>query len=114
HVHREERIEAGVALRADPAKTEVKFTTSGDVVTVAVTPRDRFGNYFGPGYASAGRARVRSGGKLRSETPTDTNQVGTYVFTIGGVPAGTKPDVVIAVDRVLILSREAAKDLLHK
>ena len=102
HVHREERLEENLKLRADPKRTDIKTTRTGDVVTVSVTPRDRLGNYFGPGYAPVVRARVRGGGKLRSETPADANQIGTYAFTIGGVPAGTPPDVVIAVDGVIV------------
>src|SRR5262249_37340648 len=102
HVRREERIEQELKLRADRSRTDVKFAAAGDVVTVTVTPRDRFGNFFGPGYAPVVRARVRSGGKLRSDMPTDVDQIGTYAFTIGGVPPGTKPDVAIAVDGVLV------------
>jgi hypothetical protein len=101
HVHREERIEENVKLRADPAATEVKTARNGDVVTVSVTPRDRFGNFLGPGYASVVRARVR-GGKLRSETPRDVRQIGTYEFTIGGVASGTTPDVAVSVDGVVV------------
>ena len=101
-VHREERLEEDLKLRADPKRTEVKTAASGDVVTISVTPRDRFGNYFGPGYASQIRARVRSGGKLRSETPVDKDQIGTYVFTIGGVRPGAMPDVMITVDGVAV------------
>src|SRR5206468_647054 len=67
HVHREERLEENLKLRADPKRTGIKTTRTGDVVTFSVTPRDRFGNYFGPGYVSVVRARVRGGGKLRSE-----------------------------------------------
>ena len=107
HVVREERIEENVKLKADPSKTEVKTAadTTNGTFTITVTPRDRFGNYLGPGYASVVRARVFAGGKLRTEVPVDSNQIGTYVFTIGGVPAGTTPEVEIAVDGVVVFGQ---------
>src|SRR5437763_119151 len=45
HVHREERIEESVKLRADRGKTEIKTTTDASgITTLTVTPRDQFGN----------------------------------------------------------------------
>ena len=105
HVHREERIEEALKVRADPSKTEVKITapTNGTSL-VNVTPRDSYGNYLGPGYARVIRASVR-GGKLRTEVPVDRDQIGTYVFTVADVPPGTTPTVQISVDGVLIGGR---------
>ena len=106
HVHREERLEEGVKLRADRGKTEVKTATDASgITTLTVTPRDRFGNYFGPGYGSVVRARVRSGGKLRSEVPQDRSQIGAYSFTISGAP-GVKPQVDVVVDGVFVSGGE--------
>jgi len=105
HVMREERLEEDVKPRADSAATGITLT--GDAFgtwTLTVTPRDRFGNYFGPGYASLVQARVRSGGRLRSETPADQDQLGTYMFTIAGSP-GVTPVVDVIVDGVLVSSR---------
>jgi hypothetical protein len=103
HVHREERLEENLELRADPGKTEINLTTDKrGITTLAVTPRDRFGNYFGPGYAPLVKARVRSGGKLRNEVPDDKGQIGTYSFTIAGSP-GVKPVVEVVVDGVVVL-----------
>jgi hypothetical protein len=103
HVHREERLEETLKLRADRGKTEIKTTTDASgITTLTVTPRDRFGNYFGPGYAPVVRARVRSGGKLRSEVPTDRDQIGDYSFTIAGTP-GVTPQVDVEVDGVFVL-----------
>ena len=106
HVHREERIEESVKLRADRGKTEIKTTTDASgITTLTVTPRDQFGNYFGPGYAPVVRARVRSGGKLRSDVPADRDQIGAYSFTIAGAP-GVAPQVDVAVDGVFVLGED--------
>jgi hypothetical protein len=102
HVVRQERLEEDVKPQADSAATAISLT--GDAFgtwTLQVTPRDRFGNYFGPGYASLVDAHVRSGGRLRSATPTDQTQQGTYTFTIAGSP-GITPVVDVIVDGVLI------------
>jgi hypothetical protein len=101
HTHREEHLEQYVKAKADPAKTEVKTTrTDPRIVSIAVTPRDRFGNFIGPG--ATVKLKLKSAGKLASDTPVDRGQIGTYVFTITGVPAGKTPDVEITVDGVRV------------
>jgi von Willebrand factor type A domain len=103
HVHREERLEQLVTVKADPGKSEVTTTRDpGGLVQIAVTPRDRFGNYLGPGYASVVKATVAGPGKLRSDVPVDRNQTGTYVFTLADVPAEQTPKVGIVVDGVVL------------
>jgi hypothetical protein len=105
HVVREERLEEDVKPRADSAATAI--TMIGDasgIWTLTVTPRDRFGNYFGPGYAPLVKAVVRSGGRLRSATPGDIDQLGTYTFTIAGT-VGVTPVVDVTVDGVLVSGR---------
>jgi hypothetical protein len=102
HVVREERLEGDAKPRADSAATAITLTgDASGLWTLTVTPRDRFGNYFGPGPASLVQARVRSGGRLRSATPSDPEQLGTYVFTISGTP-GITPVVDVYVDGVLV------------
>jgi hypothetical protein len=102
HVVREERLEEDVKPRADSGATAVTLTgDASGVWTLTVTPRDHFGNYFGPGYASLVKAVVRSGGRLRSAAPSDAEQLGTYIFTISGTP-GIAPVVDIYVDGVLL------------
>jgi hypothetical protein len=103
HVHREERVEQFVAVKADPAKTEIRMTRSADgkSVEIAVTPRDQFGNALGPGYESKVTARLISkSGKLTG--PTDTRVNGTYVFTIADVPRDEQPNAEISVDGVVV------------
>jgi hypothetical protein len=105
HVQREERLEEDVKPRADSSATPI--TLSGDasgIWTLTVTPRDRYGNYFGPGYAPLVKAVVRSGGRLRSAIPADQDQLGTYVFTIAGSP-GVTPVVDVTVDGVPVGGR---------
>jgi hypothetical protein len=99
-LRREERLETDVKVRPDPAATQI--VTSGNVqgvVTVSVTPRDRFRNFLGPGYAPVIRAKLIGNGRL-DPTPVDREQTGTYVFTIRGVPAGETPRLEISVDGV--------------
>jgi von Willebrand factor type A domain len=101
HVHRVERLEAFVKIKPDPAKTDVKVTRPDPrTVVFAVTPRDQFGNYLGPGYASLVKARLNSTGRIAG--PTEPDQNGTYVFTVFEVPAGETPNVEIVVDGVVV------------
>jgi len=102
HIHRVERIESFVKVKADPEKTEVKITHPDlRTVLVSVTPRDQYGNYLGPGYASIVKARLgKETGKISG--PVDASQTGTYVFTILGVPADQTPDVTVTVDGVVV------------
>jgi hypothetical protein len=105
HVVREERLEEDVKPLADAGKTSITMTTDASgVTTLTVTPRDSFGNYFGPGYAPLVQAKVRSGGRLRNSVPDDPGQFGTYSFTIAGTP-GVTPVVDVFVDGVLVSSR---------
>ena len=101
HTRRVERIEQLVKLKVDAGRTDV-VTTHPDSRTfrIAVTPRDKSGNFRGPGYASVVKAKLNGAGKLSG--PADPNQTGTYVFTVTGVPAGTTPDLEITVDGVIL------------
>src|SRR5205814_9086052 len=85
HTRRAERVETLVHVKPDPAKTDVTVTrVDTRTVTIAVTPRDRSGNYLGPGYASLLQAKLGSEGRLAG--PVDRDQTGTYVFTAAGLP----------------------------
>lgn len=98
HVRREERVEIQVKLR--PTTVTVISTPEGEGrVNVAVTPRDRFGNYLGPGYESRVKATLTSRGTITS-TPVDRDQTGTYVFTVSDVPVGETPAVTVTVDGI--------------
>jgi Outer membrane protein beta-barrel domain len=96
HVRRVERLETNVTLR--PAIVPVTVTRGdGNRMLVAVTPRDRFGNYLGPGYGDRVRATLNGPGTI-SAAPVDRDQTGTYVFTVSDLPAGQTPDVTVTVD----------------
>ena len=67
-------------MKPDPDRTDVKVTrVDARTVTIAVTPRDKSGNFLGPGYASLVQAKL--GGEGRLAGPVDRDQTGTYVFT---------------------------------
>lgn len=103
HVHREERVEQLVTVKADPAKSEIRATRSADSQSVQITvvPRDQFGNALGPGYESKVTARlITKSGKLTG--PTDTRVNGTYLFTLTGVPRDERPNAEISVDGVVV------------
>jgi hypothetical protein len=105
HVHRVERLEEVVRVKADPANSVVTMTrVDPRTVTIAVTPRDTFGNFLGPRYASIVKAKLNGEGRLTG--PVDRDQTGTYVFTAAGVPNNRSPDVAITVDGVPIEVRK--------
>jgi hypothetical protein len=98
-VHREERLEHHVKLKPDAAMSAA--TTSrvdSSTVLVRVAPRDKFGNYLGPGYGPIIRAKLNGSGTLSSSVPIDRDQTGTYEFTVTDLPAGQMPDLDITVD----------------
>ncbi|HEX6085764.1 MAG TPA: vWA domain-containing protein [Thermoanaerobaculia bacterium] len=98
-LRREERLETHVTVRPDLRATEI--VASGNtrgVVTFRVTPRDRFGNFLGPGYASRLRARVTGRGSLVQKPPEDPDQNGTYFFVVRDVPAEEKLKLTVTVD----------------
>jgi hypothetical protein len=101
HVHRVERLEAFVRVKPDRAATVVNVTRpDARTVVFAVTPRDKSGNYLGPGYASLVKAILNSTGRITG--PTEPDQNGTYVFTVLDVPAGVTTYVEVAVSGVLV------------
>jgi hypothetical protein len=104
HVRREERVEQHVKVTPDPTASVLTATNNGGgTFTISVTPRDRFGNYMGPGYGSIVKATLRSTGTLGNRgIAVDTDQSGNYTFTVTGVPSGQTPSVDITVDGVLI------------
>src|SRR6185369_5096293 len=82
-VHREERIEQVVKVRADRAKTEVSTVSNANgSYTITVVPRDSFGNYFGPGYEQLITARLLTRGGWRAPHAGDPNQLGAYQFVV--------------------------------
>jgi hypothetical protein len=104
HLRRVERLEQVVRVKADPADTEIRMTRiDTHTVTIAVTPRDKFGNFLGPGHASLVKARLKGEGRVGG--PIDRGQTGTYVFSATELTVNQTPDVTITVDGVVIGSR---------
>ena len=98
HVRRFERLEQEVKVKPDAASTRIETSRGADgTFLVRVTPRDKFGNYVGPGWESHLRATVNGGGALVSPTPADPSLTGTYTFTVTGA---TSPNVDITFDGV--------------
>jgi hypothetical protein len=97
HTQRVETLNAYIKIKPDPTKTEIKVTRpDARTILIAVTPRDKSGNYLGPGFASVVKAKLVSAGRITG--PVDINQTGTYVFTLVEVPKGETPDVEISVE----------------
>jgi hypothetical protein len=93
-VHRAERLERDVTVKPDAKSTDIQSVDmGGGTWQVTVTPRDRFGNYVGPGHAPFVVATNRGPGTIVTGDPADPNQTGKYVFTINNVPAGSSPQV---------------------
>jgi hypothetical protein len=99
-VHREERLENTVKVKPDPIRTIVSTIRDGSTAIVSVTPRDQFGNYMGPGYASLIKVNACCSEREIQPPPVDRDQTGTYVFTLTDVA----PDAIInvSVDGVII------------
>ncbi len=101
HVRRLERTERFVNVKADPGMTVMKTTrVSSTTVRVAVTPRDKMGNYLGPRYASRIRTKLNVAG--RASTPVDRNETGTYVITVTELPKNQPLDAEISVGGIVV------------
>lgn len=102
-VHRAERLQRDVPVKPNEESTQIQATDIGDGVwQVRVTPRDRFGNYVGPGHGHFVTGTLQGPGTLASGEPADRNQTGDYVFTISDVPAGVTPDLTVKYDGVSV------------
>jgi hypothetical protein len=80
-VSRLENVERTVKVTPDASFSEVRMSVdraSGDYV-VTVTPRDRFGNHLGPGFAHL--IDVQASGR-RASAPVDSLQTGDYVVRL--------------------------------
>jgi opacity protein-like surface antigen len=98
-IGRFERLEREIKVNADASNSEIRVNPGSTPGTflISVTPRDRFGNYVGPGKAEVVIPTVNGGGTITG-APVDANETGTYVFTIANVPPGQTPNVDFTVD----------------
>ena len=77
------------------AETQVKVTRNPDIrgVDILIVPRDRFGNYVGPGFGSDFRIKTDRG--EISRVAADPQLKGEYVFSLRGVKIEDDPVVAI-------------------
>ena len=110
HTHREERLEENLKVKADPIRSiiDLKSPSAGTFIAT-ITPRDSFGNYLGPGYASRIHLNVR-GGRVNTDVQPDRGTIGVYSYTIIDVPKGTTPQVEYDVDGVILGDRIPTTD----
>jgi opacity protein-like surface antigen len=103
-IRRIEQLERVLKVKPDASATNVVVIPGGrdqaGTFTVVVTPKDRFGNYMGPG--APGRISIAVNGVGTVSAISDPKQTGDYVATITGVPAGTVPDIHVTVDEVQV------------
>jgi hypothetical protein len=102
-IRRIEQIEREVKIRPDPAATSVssrRGEASGEWF-VTVTPRDRFGNYLGPGAAPRVQIKLVGPGTVAGVLD-DPLQKGDYVLHLLDVPLGEAPKVSVFVDEIKV------------
>jgi hypothetical protein len=97
NIKRVRSIEAAVEVKVDPNASDITVTrVDGPLYHVVVVPRDKFGNYVGPGYGSGVSVKLTGGGTVAGP-PQDAGDQGNYTTSIN-VPAGVDPRVTIAVN----------------
>ena len=98
-VRRVESVEREVVVVADPQQTPVVVTAGaapGSFV-IQVTPRDRFGNYMGPGYAKGIQVRLNGAGTVG--VATDPQLSGVYSVQVTNA---TAPTFTLTVDNTTV------------
>lgn len=101
-IHRIESIEREVHVIPHPQNTLVQVSDPArdGSMTVSITPRDRFGNFMGPGYDD--RVSVVVSGGTITDAVADPAVTGVYQVRVGNVPPGTIPTVTIDVDGIIV------------
>jgi opacity protein-like surface antigen len=101
-IHRIEQLERVIKVKPDVDATSVVMSPGPAPGTsvVRVTPKDKFGNYLGPG--APGRIQINVIGVGVVSAIADPNETGDYEATVSGVPSGTVPNVVVTVDEVSV------------
>jgi hypothetical protein len=96
-VKRIESVEREVHVVPDALKTQVAITAGTAVgsFVIQVTPRDRFGNYTGPGYQD--HIQVRLNGNGRVGNAIDPQSTGVYGVDVVGASA---PSYTLMIDNI--------------
>lgn len=109
-VLRTETLERTVIVAPDPAGSQIVVTpgATAGIYTVAITPKDKFSNYFGPGLSNLIQVAVANG--TVTGPPVDAKQTGTYVYTVNTGSNGA-PQVSIKVAGVVLPSASTGMHL---
>lgn len=89
----ESSTDINAQVSTPPASTS--HDNNGSIATIRIKPKNKYGHYLGPGYASKMSITVDS--KQGMVKSLKDNLDGTYTFTIVNVPAKVKPNVKIVV-----------------
>jgi hypothetical protein len=94
-IKRVETTERQVPVLPSAADTlvAVQRDTATGVVTLTLTPKDRFGNYVGPGYGNFFTVQVAGGTPVLPAA--DPSVRGIYVIKLNGIAPGADPQVKI-------------------
>jgi hypothetical protein len=100
-VLRTETLERSVVVTPDPTGTQVVITPGGGtgIYTVSVTPKDKLGNFYGPGLSNRIQLAVTNG--TITGPPVDAQQSGTYIYTVNTGSNGA-PNVTLTVGGIAI------------
>ena len=97
-VRRLESVQRNVEATPAAAQTVVTVRPPADGrTTIQITPRDRFGNFVGPGFGSVVQVTVKNAPAIVGPV-RDPAQTGDYLVDVTGIPPGSSPTIDIAVD----------------
>lgn len=90
------QIDAGATI----IDARIAKNSSGNVATINIKPKNKFGYLLGPGYLS--RIKLDVDSKQGLVKPGKDNLDGSYTYTVVDIPSSIKPDVTITVmDEIL-------------
>ncbi len=93
-IHREQPAERHAIVVPTAEATTVAQQRRGELgIGLQITPRDRFGNYVGPGYA--GHFSVLIDGRPLTEPLADPGLTGDYLLDLSALPPGSDPRIEI-------------------
>jgi hypothetical protein len=95
-IQRSDTVERSIPVIPDAASsaTVTQINSAAGTATVLIQPKDKLGNFVGPGYGSLFNVQVTGGGAPVLPL-TDPTVRGEYTLQITGIPAGVDPQVKI-------------------
>lgn len=94
-------LDAAVEVIPAPDQSAITVTGAAPAFDISIVPRDRFGNFKGPGYGGVVNVAVTGGGHVAGAA-ADGQQQGVYVVHLADVPAGSDPTVSIDIGGVAL------------